>query len=273
MNTNIPHDPDFDQPALPQSSLSPGLFAGASPKLTFIMGVVTGIAVISLAGFVLAASYGLPGAGRGEKQPIGTGTPVATSPGSAAAVPSQRPAAASKVTIALKSDDHIRGDAKAPITLVEYSDFECPFCKRFHPVMQQLMQEYQGKVKWVYRHFPLSFHANAQKEGEAAECAGKLGGNDKFWAYTDKIFERTTSNGTGFALDALVPLAKELGLPEAKFKACLDSGEFTAHVQTDIQEGTSFGVNGTPTTFVNGQPVVGAVPYTQLKAVVDSILR
>ncbi len=273
MNTNIPHDPDFDQPALPQSSPSSSLFAGASPKLTFIMGLVTGVAVISLAGFVLAASYGLSGGSLRVKQSAGTGTPVATSPSPATPVPNQPPGPPAKVTITLKPDDHIRGDAKAPITLVEYSDFECPFCKRFHPVMQQLMQEYQGKVKWVYRHFPLSFHANAQKEGEAAECAGKLGGNDKFWAYTDKIFERTTSNGTGFALDALVPLAKELGLPETKFKSCLDSGEFTAHVQTDIQEGTSFGVNGTPTTFVNGQPVEGAVPYAQLKAVVDSLLR
>ena len=252
------------------SSAKQSIFAGASPKLTFVMGIVSGVAAISMVGFVLAVTYGLSGNFRGEKQFAGTNAPgaVATAP-----TPSQSSGPPANVTITLKPDDHIRGDAKASITLVEYSDLECPFCKAFHPQMQQLMQEYAGKVKWVYRHFPLSFHVNAQKEGEATECAGKLGGNDKFWAYTDKIFERTTSNGTGFAIDALVPLAKELGLNEAKFKSCLDSGEFTAHVQQDLQEGTSFGVNGTPTTFVNGQPVEGAVPYEQLKAVVQSLLK
>ena len=264
---NVPSDSDFDEVTPPAK---PSLFAGASPKLTFIMGVVVGVAVVSLVGFILAAVYTFSG-GRGLASGApGTGTPVATA---TAPAPNQPPGPPSNVTITLKSDDHIRGDAKAPITLVEYSDLECPFCKRFHPDMQRLMQEYAGKVAWVYRHFPLSFHQNAQKEAEATECAGKLGGNDKFWAYTDKIFERTTSNGTGFALTALVPLAQELGLNEAKFKACLESGEFAAHVQTDIQEGTSFGVNGTPTTFVNGQPVTGAVPYEQLKAVVDGLLK
>ena len=265
--SNLPTDVGFNQLA---PTAKPSLLVGASPKLTFIMGVVVGVAVVSLVGFILAAVYTFSG-GRGLASGTpSTGAPVATA---TAPAPNQPPGPPANVTITLKADDHIRGDVNAPVTLVEYSDLECPFCQRFHPVMQQLMQEYAGKVAWVYRHFPLSFHTNAQKEAEATECAGKLGGNDKFWAYTDKIFERTTSNGTGFAIDALVPLAKELGLNEAKFKSCLDSGEFTAHVQQDLQEGTSFGVNGTPTTFVNGQPVEGAVPYEQLKAVVQSLLK
>lgn len=232
------------------------------------MGVVSGVAAISLVGFVLAASYGFSGRFSGVRP---SPSVVASAP--TAPTPNQPLGPAANITITLKPDDHILGSKDAQVTLVEYSDLECPFCQRFHPQMKQLMQEYAGKVRWVYRHFPLSFHANAQKEAEATECAGKLGGNDKFWEYTDKIFERTTSNGTGFALDALVPLAKELGLPEAKFKQCLDSGEFAAHVQQDLQEGTSFGVSGTPTTFVNGQPVEGAVPYEQLKAVVESLLK
>ena len=252
------------------SSAKQSMFAGVSPKLTFVMGIVSGVGAVSLAGFVLAVSYGLSGNIPGVKQPVGTSAPTATV---GAPVPNQPAGPPANVTITVKPDDHIRGDASAPITLVEYSDLECPFCKSFHPGMRQLMQEYAGKVKWVYRHFPLSFHVNAQKEAEAAECAGKLGGNEKFWAYIDKIFERTTSNGTGFALDALVPLAKELDLNDARFKTCLDTGEFTAHVQQDLQEGVDFGVNGTPTTFVNGQPVEGAVPYEQLKAVVDSLLK
>ncbi len=250
------------------------MFAGASPKLTFIMGLVTGIAVVSLAGFVLAASYGLSGRassalGSATVAVQGTTTPTP----SAAPSPTSPPAAPGKANVTLKPDDHIRGPKDAKVVLVEYSDLECPFCKRFHPQMQQLMQEFSGQVAWVYRHFPLSFHQNAEKEAEAAECVGKLGGNDKFWAYVNKIFERTTSNGTGFALDKLGPLAAEVGVSQGKFQSCLDSGEFTAHVQQDEQEGTAFGVNGTPTTFVNGQPVEGAVPYEQLKQVVQSLLK
>ncbi|MFA4818623.1 MAG: DsbA family protein [Patescibacteria group bacterium] len=257
-----------------QSSLppKPGLWTGASPQLAFITGLMAGVAIISLIGFALAIWY----SSSGRLALNSAAAPTVTQGGDSSSpttVPNQPSSPPSKVNVPVKADDHILGDNNAPITLVEYSDLECPFCKRFHPVMQQIMKEYPGQVRWVYRHFPLSFHANAQKEAEATECAGKLGGNDKFWAYTDKIFERTASNGTGFALDALVPLAQELGLPEAKFKTCLDSGEFTAHVQTDLQEGTSFGVNGTPTTFVNGQPVAGAVPYAQLKAVIDSLLK
>lgn len=263
--TNMPSNPDFDsvKPSIKQS-----IFTGASPKFTFVMGMVSGIAVVSLVGFVFAAVYSF--SGRFPRTQTGQSA-IANIP--AAAIPNQPSGTPTTVTITLKPNDHIRGSKDAPVTLVEYSDLECPFCKRFHPEMQQLMQEYDGQVKWVYRHFPLSFHANAQKEAEAAECAGKLGGNDKFWEYTDKIFERTNSNGTGFALDSLVPLAKEIGLPESIFKACLDSGEFTAHVQQDLQEGISFGVNGTPTIFVNGQPVEGAVSYEQLKLVVESLLK
>ncbi len=175
-------------------------------------------------------------------------------------------------------DDHVRGGKNPKVYLVEYSDFECPFCKRFHPTMQQALQEYGDKIAWVYRHYPLSFHANAPKEAEATECANELGGSDKFWAYTDKIFERTTSNGTGFALDALVPLAKEIGLNESKFKSCLDSGKYADHVNQDVTEGTSAGVSGTPTTFVvtaDGKTLTsfpGAVPYEQIKPGIDQAL-
>ena len=144
--------------------------------------------------------------------------------------------------------------------------------------MQQALQEYGDKVAWVYRHYPLSFHANAAKEAEASECANELGGSDAFWKYTDKIFERTTSNGTGFALDQLVPLAKEIGLNEGKFKSCLDSGKYKTHVEQDTSEGTTAGVNGTPATFVvkkdgNSQLISGALPYAQIKQAIEQALQ
>lgn len=91
--------------------------------------------------------------------------------------------------------DHLRGDPKATVKIVEFSDLECPFCKNFHFTMQQIMSEYPGKVSWAYRHFPLdSLHPKARKEAEASECAAELGGNDGFWSYVDKLFEITPSN-------------------------------------------------------------------------------
>lgn len=176
------------------------------------------------------------------------------------------------------NSDWYRGSKNAKVTLVEYSDYECPFCKSFHPTMQQVMKEYGDKVKWVYRHYPLSFHANAQKEAEAAECAGKLGGNDAFWKYTDVIFDRTTSNGTGFALDKLTPLAKELGLNESSFKQCLDSGEMAQKVKDQMAKGTEEGVSGTPGTIIidgkgNTQLVPGALPFDQVKPMIDQALK
>lgn len=265
------HELHENQPMMPVMSGGSSMFSGASPKLTFIMGLVTGIAVMSIIGFALVVMNGGGLAFNGTGAGVKATTQPATAP-TAAAPTAPTPSAPSKVNIVLKDTDHIRGDKNAPVVLVEYSDLECPFCKQFHPEMKQLLQEYAGKVAWVYRDFPLSFHQNAQKEAEASECVNKLGGNDAFWSFIDKIYERTTSNGTGFALTALGPLAKEVGVSQTKFQSCLDSGEFTAKVQADEQEGTAFGVQGTPTTFVNGTAVEGAVPYDQLKAAVDQAL-
>lgn len=204
------------------------------------------------------------------------GNPIPdTQPNAAAAQPpTQKAAKKPELTVA----DHVRGDKNAKVALIEYSDLECPFCKRFHPTMQQVMKEYGDKVKWVYRHYPLSFHANAQKEAEASECAAKLGGNDVFWKYVDAILERTTSNGTGFALDQLGPLARELGLNESKFKTCLDDGEFSQKVKDQMAKGTEEGVTGTPGTIIlagngNTQLVPGALPFDQIKPMIDAALK
>ncbi len=199
-----------------------------------------------------------------------------TAAAGAAAQPQVPQASAKKPEVT--NADYFRGNKNAKVTLVEYSDFECPFCKRFHPTMLQVMKEYSDKIKWVYRHYPLSFHANAQKEAEAAECAGKLGGNDAFWKYTDAIFERTTSNGTGFALDKLTPLAKELGLNESSFKQCLDSSEMAKKVKDQMAKGTEEGVTGTPGTIIlaangNTQLIPGALPFEQVKPMIDKALQ
>lgn len=189
------------------------------------------------------------------------------------------PAQEAKDVPKVSQEDHVRGDRNAQVALIEYSDMECPFCKRFHPTAQQVIDTYKGKVMWVYRHYPLSFHANAQKEAEAVECANELGGSDAFWKYLDTVYERTTSNGTGFALDKLVPLAKELGLDETKFTLCLDSGKYAAHVKDDMDGGSKSGVTGTPGNILlniktgKSNLIAGAVPFETMKAAIDEILK
>lgn len=242
------------------------MFDNVSPKLTFIMGIVVGVAVISLIGFGLALYASVSG-----KTLFKAGdTKVAANTQEVDQQDAQKPQG--KVDIALKDSDYIRGNANAPVTLITYSDLECPYCKRFHPDLLKVLTDFPDKVKIVFRHFPLSFHANAEKEAEAAECVGKLGGASKYWDFLDTIYEKTTSNGTGIALADLPKYAAGVGVNESQFKTCLNNGDMSAKIQTDLQEGSQYGVQGTPTTFVNGQAVEGAVPYEQLKAVVEQAL-
>ncbi len=189
----------------------------------------------------------------------------------------QAPQAAAKKPV-ITNDDWYQGNKNARVTLVEYSDFECPFCKRFHPTMQQVMKEYGDKVKWVLRHYPLSFHANAQKAAEASECVGKLAGNEAFWKFTDLYFERTTAGGTGFALDKLSELGAEAGANKSAVQKCLDSGEMAQKVKDQMSKGTEEGVSGTPGTIIidakgNTQLVPGALPFDQIKPMIDKALQ
>lgn len=179
---------------------------------------------------------------------------------------------------AVSDRDHVKGNRNADVMLIEYSDLECPYCKQFHPTLQQALDEYGDKIGWVYRHFPLTFHTNAQKEAEASECAWELGGNDAFWKFSDTIFDRTTSNGTGFAISKLTPLAGEIGLDATKFQACLDSEKYKDYVTNQETEGTKAGVTGTPGTFIINKKgeawlVPGALPYSSLKQTIDEALK
>lgn len=179
----------------------------------------------------------------------------------------------------LRDNDHLRGDRNARIVLIEYSDLECPFCKRFHPTAQQAVDEYKGQVAWVYRHFPLDqLHPKADKEAEAIECANELGGEDAFWKLTDKIYEVTPSNN-GLDLETLPSLAASAGLDQVRFKACLDSGKYADLVESDYQSGIKAGVQGTPGNFLldtkNNKKISipGAVPFDSLKSSIDSLLK
>lgn len=179
----------------------------------------------------------------------------------------------------LRQDDHIKGNKDARILLIEYSDLECPFCKKFHPTAQQVVDEYKGQVAWVYRHFPLDqIHSKADKEAEAVECANELAGNDGFWKLTDKIYEVTPSNN-GLNLDDLPKLAGGVGIDQNKFKTCLDSGKYKEHVESDFQSGVKAGVSGTPGNIIldtkTGKTLLmpGAYPFENFKTEIDSLLK
>lgn len=211
--------------------------------------------------------------GLGTKVAVTAGTSEDNNPQAAPQVPPQV-GEVDPVT----EDDYVRGDRNARIALIEYSDLECPYCKRFHPTAQQAVDEYGGEVMWVYRHFPLEqIHSKAPKQAEALECAGKLASNEGFWALTDKIFEVTPSND-GLDNTTLPDLAAEVGINKSAFQTCLDSGEMAGNVDDDYQSGLKAGVTGTPGNILldteTGESVLipGAVPYPQLKQAIDDML-
>lgn len=259
-----------------QETNSVGPFSGP-PRTMFYLGLFAGIAACTTLALVfvvwsIASGKGLPSGqgGAGGSAQVAANQPSGNAP---APQPNQPTPTAQPVKPVDEKTDHILGPKNAKVTLIEYSDFECPFCKRHFDTMNQIMKQYPNDVRLVFRHYPLSFHQNAQKEAEATECAAELGGNDAFWKMHDKIFNDTASNGTGFALDKLVPAAQSIGLDAAKFKTCLDSGKYASKVAQQEQDGQSAGVQGTPGTFVNGTLVEGAVPATQISTMIDAILK
>ena len=182
-------------------------------------------------------------------------------------------------------DDPMLGDENAKVTIIDFSDYECPFCKRyFDETFSQIKKEYidTGKIKYVYRDLPLSFHQNAHKEAQAAECAREQGGDEVYFKYHDEIFKRTTSNGTGLALSELSVIANDLGLDGATLQSCLDSDKYKAEVDKDLTDASSYGATGTPSFFIgktsssgkfNGTILVGAQPFAAFKTIIDEQLK
>ena len=203
-----------------------------------------------------------------------------TQNGNTANAPQQQPVAQQtgdleKMT-PITSKDHIRGNPDAPVKIVEYSDTECPFCKRFHTTMKEVMDEYgkDGKVAWVYRHFPLDqLHSKARKEAVALECANEQGGNDKFWSYADRLYEITPANN-GLEPAELPKIAQYVGLDTAKFNTCLASTKYDKHIEDEVQNAQATGGNGTPWSIVVGKdgkkyPLSGAQPLSAVKQLID----
>jgi protein-disulfide isomerase len=168
-------------------------------------------------------------------------------------------------TVAVASDDPSSGPANAPVTVVEFSDYQCPFCARVVPTIVKLRQTYGDKIRVVFKDFPLPNHGNAPKAAEAAHCAGEQG---KYWDMHDRLF----ANQQALAVPSLKQTAAGLGLDAGKFDQCLDSGKYAASVSADMKQGEQLGVQSTPTVYVNGRAVVGAQPFEFFKSVIDEEL-
>ncbi|MDA1335165.1 MAG: DsbA family protein [bacterium] len=173
--------------------------------------------------------------------------------------------------------DHVRGNPDAKIKIVEYSDFSCPFCQRFHETMTQVLDEYgqSGDVAWVYRHFPLeSIHPNARRQAIASECVNKISGNDKFWEFTDGVFAGDAQSDA-----AMLQIVNRIGVDVGAFQTCLDSGEYEQLITDSIQEATEAGARGTPYSLVvsvdggDPQPINGALPFVSVQQIVEAILN
>ena len=243
-----------------------GFFDGASPKFTFTFGILIGIAIISTVAFFVTLSLNLGGEPAGaEKQ--------AVVPTAAGEVPTP---VEEIVTVNVADMDlsnvYVRGDKSAPVTIVEYSDFECPFCSSFHTTMEQIMEDYEGDVKWVWKHYPLSFHPEAEPAANAAECAGEQG---KFWEYADGLY----TNQTALGETTYNQIAADLGLDTSAFSQCLTANKFADLFTSDLSEGTSIGINGTPGNVIfheddsTGEIIAGAYPYETIASKIEALLE
>ncbi len=231
----------------------------------FYMGLFLGVAVSS----TLALGGVLGMIWKGKMLPGGQAAPqVAQAPAPSPSAKDQAPPPLpSKPVKEVTAEDHVIGAKNAKVTLIEYSDFECPFCKRHEPSITQALKDFPNDVRVIYRQYPLvSIHQNAEKAAEASECAAKLGGNDAFWKMHNRLFEKSPDLGP----DSLLAAAKDVGVDAAGFKTCLESGATKARVDADTASGNDSGVEGTPATFINGQLVSGAVPYATLKVQIQA---
>jgi len=171
--------------------------------------------------------------------------------------------------------DHVVGNENAKVTIIEYSDFECPFCARFHPTLEKIVEDFGGEVAWVYRHFPLtSIHSKATGAAVASECVAELGGNDAFWDFSAQAFQNQHNLGPEF----YTSVASSLGVSETDFSECIDSGRYDKRIQEDLENVVESGGRGTPFSIVINEkgevfPFSGALPYENVRSIVEQALE
>jgi protein-disulfide isomerase len=236
------------------------------PFLKFIRDNFLGVSILFSTVIFSITLVSLFGNGNGVFRGSTTVTPPTAQQGSGNQV------AGTQATAPGIGDAPFLGNADAPVTVVEFSDYECPFCARFFSnTLDQLKQEYinTGKVKFVYKDFPISsIHPQAQKAAESARCVREQLGDDGYWKMHDKLFEGQQLLGVA----SFKQWAREVGASGGQFDSCLDSGKYASLVQDDASQGAALGVNGTPTFFIGDKMVVGAVPYEQISSVIEGEL-
>lgn len=230
-------------------------------KSNFIVGLSVGIAVVSLGAMIMMSKDTNPTSNNDSSNNQAENSNDNYNDNNNK--PSNpTPSEPTVVNVEVKDTDWHRGNKDAKVTIVEFSDIECPFCSRHHETMNKILKDYPEDVKWVFKHFPLdSIHTYARKSSEASECAGEQG---KFWSYLDHLFENQSSLSDSY----LITAAEELGLDKTKFENCVESGKYKKRVNENYQEGIKLGVRGTPGNFINGVSRPGAIPYSQLEAMI-----
>lgn len=168
--------------------------------------------------------------------------------------------------------DHIRGDENAKIAIIEYSDFDCPYCATFHETAIQAVEEYSGEVMWIYRHLPLEgLHPEAFEKAIASECAAKVGGDEAFWSFSDEIFKNPV------ALSQVSTVAEKIGINVNEFNSCLENQDTLSEVEYDIQTAAAVGVQGTPGNYVVNLeteeiiPLRGAEPIGNVRQTIEQL--
>jgi len=239
--------------------------------MSFLIGILTAIGIVSTIGFVTLLTMYFGNSGEAKNSPLAQNKNInAAAPAQAGGAPAANPGIR---LAAVTEDDHIRGDKNAKISIVEFSDIQCPFCQRFHPTMQQVIDEYEGEVNWVYRHFPLeSIHPEARPAAIATECMAEQRGNEAFWTYLDSLFVNQATLGR----NTYERLAQDMGANMQEFKNCLDTDKYDQKVSDHLQQAAAAGARGTPYSVlvVDGQtiPLSGALPFAQIKSAIDSAL-
>jgi len=229
-----------------------------SSKTNFFLGFFSGMALLSVIAFfvlmvlVFSDKQSSPVVAKADE-------PAAEEP--AAEEPAPEPVAP------ISDSDYVFGDKNAKVVLIEYTDFECPFCSKHYDTAKKIKETYGNKIAFVTRHFPLSFHPEAQKAAEATECAGEQG---KFWQMYDYVF--AANKAADMSVEKWKAGAKKLGLNTAKFNDCLDTSKYAQKIADSARGGAAAGVDGTPATFINGELVSGALPFEQFKSMIDGLL-
>ncbi len=237
---------------------------GMSQGKTFAFGLIAGFLVLCTIGFFVLLNMVMDDDGAVAVAPANGGAAQVAPSGDA-------PAPVAITVKVVEKDEHIRGNKKAEITLVEYSDFECPFCSRFTPTVDAVLENYPDDVRVVYRHFPLrSIHAEAAPAAAASECAAEQG---KFWEFHDELFANQTTLGAS----TYSRIAGDLGLNVSKFEECVSSNKYASAVQEDEASAQAAGGRGTPYSILIGPdgqtvPISGAQPFTVVDAAIKAML-